>query len=242
MFRGGEIVQLIKDCLFPIFCLDCQTEGEWWCKNCAQKSFTGGEFYCPVCHLKNLNGKSCFNCQAVSSLEAVAAFFNYQENKTVAELIRIFKYNLAKDINTLWSQINLEFLYSVWQSGGWPYSGITIIPVPLHTKRQRERGFNQADLLAKNIFEILKKDHQNIEFDNLNLQRVKFTKQQAKLNRQERLVNLKDAFIWKEKKSPTANIILVDDVFTSGATMQECARILKKAGAQRVYGLVMARD
>lgn len=74
MLLGGEITQLIKDCLFPVFCFDCQKEGEWWCKNCQQKSFNGGEFYCPVCHLKNLNGKNCLNCQAVSELTAVAAF------------------------------------------------------------------------------------------------------------------------------------------------------------------------
>lgn len=241
MFRGGELVDFIKDCLFPIFCLGCKKEGEWWCGDCVHKSFFGGEFYCPVCHRKNSNGKNCFNCQAVSDLESVAAFFNYQENKAVSELIKNFKYHFARDINTLWSQISQDFLDSMWSAGNWPSADFAIIPIPLHSRRRRERGFNQANLIAQNIFEKLKKDHQGIDFDDHNLQRVKFTKQQAKLNRQERLANLRDAFAWVGAKSPK-NVILVDDVFTSGATMQECARVLKKSGTEKVFGLVMARD
>lgn len=241
MFRGGEFGQLIKDCLFPVFCLDCKKEGEWWCKSCFKKSFTGGEFYCPVCHLKNLNGKNCPNCQAVSNLEAVAAFFDYQSNQAVRELIKSFKYHFATDINNLWLQISQEFLDIVCRVSGWPFFDIAIMPVPLHYRRQRERGFNQANLIAQNIFQILKQERQDILFDALSLRRVKFTKQQARLNREQRLENLNGAFECSALANPAKNIILVDDVFTSGATMQECARVLKSAGAQTVYGLVMAR-
>lgn len=242
MFGGGEILQFIKDCLFPVFCLDCDVEGVWWCDDCVKKSFKGGEFYCPVCHIKNLSGKNCYNCQAVSSLEAVAAFFNYQENKAVSELIKKFKYNLVTDINQLWSQIVKEFLSTIWQKGELPNGHLLIVPVPLHHRRRRERGFNQADLIAQNIFEVLKKDYPDIWLDNLSLQRIKFTKQQARLNRSQRLENLNGAFGWRGQNPIGQNVILVDDVFTSGATMQECARVLKTAGAQKVYGVVMARD
>ncbi len=242
MFRGGELVQFIKDCLFPIFCLGCDQEGVWWCDSCIIQSFNGGEFYCPVCHLKNLNGKNCLNCQAASSLEAVAAFFNYQNNRAVSGLIKKFKYNLVTDINNLWLQITTEFLNTIWQAGNLPSCDATLVPVPLHSRRRRERGFNQAQLIAQNIFQVLKKDHPGIQLDDLNLQRIKFTKQQAKLNRAERLSNLNGAFVWQGRDALSKNIILVDDVFTSGATMQECARVLKSAGAQKVYGLVMARD
>lgn len=242
MFRGGAIVQFIKDCLFPVFCLGCDVEGVWWCSDCVKKSFSGGEFYCPVCHVKNLNGKNCYNCQAVSSLETVAAFFNYQENRAVGELIKKFKYNLVTDINQLWARIIKEFLGTIWQKGDLPNHGVLIVPVPLHNRRQRERGFNQAYLIAQNIFEVLKKDHPDIRLDDVGLQRIKFTKQQARLNRSQRLENLKGAFGWLGQKPIDQNVILVDDVFTSGATMQECARVLRLAGAQKVYGVVMARD
>lgn len=242
MFRGGVIMQFIKDCLFPVFCLGCEKEGVWWCDDCVKKSFSGREFYCPVCHVKNLNGKNCPTCQAVSSLEAVAAFFNYQENRVVSELIKKFKYSLVADINQLLARIIKEFLGTIWQKGDLPNYRVLIVPVPLHNQRRRERGFNQADLIAQNIFEVLKKDHPNIRLDNTGLQRIKFTKQQARLDRSERLENLKGVFGWRGQKSIGQNVILVDDVFTSGATMQECARVLKLAGAQKVYGVVMARD
>lgn len=242
MFGGGEMVSFIKDCLFPIFCLGCDQEGVWWCESCRGKSFNGGEFYCPVCHLKNSNGKNCFNCQAASSLEAVVAFFNYQNNKAVSELIKTFKYNLATDINNLWFQIMTELVSIIWQAGNLPIQDVAVVPVPLHSRRRRERGFNQAQLIAQNIFEVLKKDHPDIRLDDFSLQRIKFTKQQAKLNRAERLSNLNGAFVCQGDITLPKNIILVDDVFTSGATMQECARVLKFAGAQKVYGLVMARD
>ncbi|MCX6780483.1 MAG: hypothetical protein NT034_04915, partial [Candidatus Magasanikbacteria bacterium] len=203
---------------------------------------TGGEFYCPVCHIKNLDGKNCRDCQAASQLIAVAAFFNYQNNKVVSELIKRFKYSLATDINQLWLRVTADFLNTIWSKSGWPTSDIVIIPVPLHRRRYRERGFNQAQLIAQNIFEILKKYHPGVQLDDINLQRIKFTKQQARLNRAERLSNIKGAFVYQGQNLSSKNIILVDDVFTSGSTMQECALILKSAGALQVYGLVMARD
>lgn len=158
------------------------------------------------------------------------------------ELIKDFKYHFATDINNLCLQTSREFLSIVWQTSGWPLTDLTLVPVPLHPRRQRERGFNQAQLIAENIFAILKKESEHIYLDALSLQRVKFTQQQAKLNKQQRSDNLKGAFAWRADDMPTKNIILIDDVFTSGATMQACARVLKQAGAQAVYGLVMARD
>lgn len=242
MFRGGDLARLVKDCLFPIFCFGCQQEGQWWCEQCFRKDFSGGEFFCPVCHLKNVDGKNCLNCRAANSLQAVAAFFNYQSSAAVRELIKSFKYNFAHDIDNVWRQVSAKYLWEIWQCAKWPIDYVQIIPVPLHIKRERERGFNQAHLMASGIFEVLKKDHKNIYLDCKSLKRVKFTRQQAKLNREERLQNLKEAFEWMSDTPPKKNIILVDDVFTSGSTMQECASVLKRAGAQKVYGLVMARD
>lgn len=209
--------------------------------DCAKKSFKGGVFYCPVCHLANGNGKNCLNCKAASRLESVVAFFDYKESGAVSSLIKNFKYNFATDIHNLWENIFENFLSEIRSKSDWPIADITIIPVPLHSSRYRERGFNQADLLARAFFESLKKYQGEIDFDNTGLRRTRATKQQARLNRQERLENLKDAFLC-EFKTPPKNVILVDDVFTSGATMRECARALEAAGVEKVFGLVMARD
>jgi ComF family protein len=233
-------MQYLKDCLFPVFCIDCGQEGRWWCENCLVKE-KFGVFYCPVCHLQNTNGYPCYQCRAATPLNGVAAFLNYKEYSAIAELIRQFKYQFAYDINTVWKTIVNLSLDKIILQMDFHSSAPAIIPVPLHKTRQRERGFNQADLFARLVFEHLQKNLA-VDFDNTNLQRKKSTKQQARLKRAERIKNLQGAFIWDSDLRPSKNIILVDDVYTSGTTLSECALVLKKAGAHKVFGLTLARD
>ena len=112
-----------------------------------------------------------------------------------------------------------------------------IVPIPLHSKRRRERGFNQAELLAKTISENLGLLPTNA------LERTKNTKAQAKLKKSEcREENVAGCFKIKNPESVRdKNIILVDDVFTSGATMNEAVKILKENGAKRIIALVAAK-
>jgi ComF family protein len=100
-----------------------------------------------------------------------------------------------------------------------------IIPVPLHRTKQRERGYNQSEYVCTGIYEIL-----NLEVIPNGLKRIRYTKTQTKLNREERKENVTNAFELNEKylnKIQGKNIILVDDVITTGATILECGRILK---------------
>ena len=113
-----------------------------------------------------------------------------------------------------------------------------VVPVPLHYKRQKERGFNQAYLLAKQLTWLLRP---NSKLTN-SLLRSKNTKKQAKLSRVDRLKNLSEAFSLKQnQKIEGSNVILIDDVCTTGSTINECAKVLKKAGAKSVRGFVLAR-
>ncbi len=114
-----------------------------------------------------------------------------------------------------------------------------LAPVPLHRKRYKERGFNQAEMIAKGgaskipFFEVKKC-----------LTRTKNTENQAKLKKQERIENVKSAFIVPKKFEQTVTgkaIVLVDDVLTTGSTMAECAKALFAAGAQKVAGFTIAR-
>jgi len=109
------------------------------------------------------------------------------------------------------------------------------MPVPLSKKRLKWRGFNQAEIIA-NILA----DNFKLEIDAKNLKRIKNTKPQAKLNERERRNNLADCFSWLGDKLNGRNIILVDDVATTGSTLNECAKVLKQAGASEVWGLVVA--
>ena len=126
-----------------------------------------------------------------------------------------------------------------------------LIPVPLYPARERERGFNQAEIIARIIFSVLREKSglgaggnqaghagRFILEKNI-LARVRPTAQQAHLARDGRMKNVSGVFSCRGPASET--VILVDDVFTSGATAQECAKVLKSAGAKKVFCLTLAR-
>jgi ComF family protein len=124
-----------------------------------------------------------------------------------------------------------------------PYPDLTLttynllMPVPLHPKRLKERGFNQAVILASQM----SRKYQ-IPLDSLSLRRNRPTESQINLNFKERRRNVRGAFEVKDRKKVKAkNVLLIDDVYTSGATVNECAKVLMKAGAARVDVLTLAR-
>ena len=113
---------------------------------------------------------------------------------------------------------------------------ILIIPVPLYSRRLRWRGFNQAEEMAKIVAK-----NSNYEIDNNSLVRTKNKKAQAKLDEKQRRKNIENCFSWNGENLKNKNIILLDDVVTTGATLDECAKVLKQNGAHRVWGLVIAK-
>lgn len=115
--------------------------------------------------------------------------------------------------------------------------GYLAMPVPLHTKRLRERGFNQSLLLARYLSHVLR-----TELDFLSLRRIRYTLPQIGLKSDERRKNVRKAFELTDRRVVKGrNILLVDDVATTGSTLNECSRVLKRAGAQKVLCLVLAR-
>ncbi len=112
-----------------------------------------------------------------------------------------------------------------------------VIPIPLHRKKFRERGFNQAELIANIVARYFK-----LELVKNNLQRVRATKTQTTLSRKERIKNIKGAFKVKNKDEfQKKSLLLVDDVYTTGTTLKEAARVLKRARAREVYLFTLAR-
>ncbi len=112
-----------------------------------------------------------------------------------------------------------------------------LMPIPLHPKRLRERGFNQSVILAKEISKRF-----NISLDFMTLRRHVYTEPQISLGKREREVNVRGAFsVTDPAKIKGQEIILVDDVYTSGSTAKECARVLMKNKAGRVAVLTLAR-
>ena len=110
-----------------------------------------------------------------------------------------------------------------------------IIPIPLHRKRRRKRGYNQAQLLAQDIGEIM-----HIPVEPQILKRMRYTDPQKKLDHLERKKNLKDAFKVAERVENLKSVLLIDDIYTTGNTIDEAARKLKQAGVERVYFLTIS--
>ncbi len=119
-----------------------------------------------------------------------------------------------------------------------PFPAAALIPVPLHPKRQAERGFNQSEELARHLSRA-----QRLPLLTDSLVRVRDTaKQSQQANARARQENVRDSFVWQAATAPPARILLVDDVLTTGATLSACAQALKAAGAQQIYAIALARS
>lgn len=252
MFYG--IKKFILDVLFPIYCFSCGAEGEFLCADCRAKILF---LYpaCPVCKNKNKDGRPCAGaCRKRTNLRRLLSALNY-DDPIVNELIKSFKYGFVSEIGKTLSGLTVEFLklhgiISRNKKGELRFlkkklESFLLIPVPLHRRRQNWRGFNQAEILAETLAKEL-----GIKTNAGILARTKNTSPQAELETKEkRFQNIAGAFEIKNPASAswrTANgknkiVILIDDVSTTGATLNECARVLKKAGAKQVYAITAAR-
>ncbi len=198
------------------------------CSNCWSELELFEKPFCPQCkiELPNLQQNCCsFYLKSVYSLGI------FDEN--FQELIHSFKY---KGRVSLGKRIGLRLAEKL-KSENLSEIGC-IIPVPLHKVRKRERGFNQSQILAETLGRQL-----NLPVQNKIMFRIKNTKDQTKLSEPERKENVAGAFEVEDKNKilPGKKIILVDDVITTGATLMECAKVLKKAGAREILGVTIAR-
>ena len=222
------------DLFFPKYCVHCKKEGEWLCSSCFPLlSFK--KQYCPECKKENKNGFFCSQCKNKYFLDGALIAGDYDQ-QILAELIKKLKYNFAKDISKILAQFLNNFILKYQKENNLDLKNFLFIPVPLHKKKKNFRGFNQSEEINKELSSLL-----NLKSDSKNLIRIKNTKAQAKLNAKERKENVKNSFFWKGENLKRKNIILLDDVFTTGATLDECARILKENGAGQVLGLTVAK-
>jgi len=207
--------------LFPIKCLACHREGAWLCSACFKKLEFG-------------SNKKKYHL-AIPDLDKIFIAGDY-DDPLLAAAIKKFKYNFIVALG----QILARFLILFWSGqevlqGLAPSSKFLVIPLPLSKKRRRWRGFNQAGILAREF-------SAHFAYDlNLGLKRIKHKKPQAELSEKERLNNVAGIFSFAGTELSGRTIILIDDVVTTGATLNEAAHALKAAGAEQVYGLVLAK-
>lgn len=232
----------ILDLLFPIECVSCKKEGDFLCTNCLEKLKYNEIKFCLNCGQWTSGGEFCDICRPAFELDGILIAGNYGD-KILAELIKLYKYRLIADIHKNLSLFLANYI-KIYCSEHKIFSkkrlyNTIIIPVPLHKKRKNWRGFNQSDLLAKDLSVAL-----NAPYDNSSLIRINYRKPQTKFKKSRRIANIKGCFKWSAKNSNLTgkNIILIDDVTTTGSTLNECAKILKQNGAKSVWGVVIAKN
>lgn len=223
--------RLLKDILFPLFCIGCNEEGILLCESCIKKIPVLGIFCCPVCALATGNGKVCESCQSISSLDSVSAVLAYKDHSLSARLLHELKYNGIEEAEIYFEKIFHSFLTD---KQSFFSSFDCIVPLPLHRRRYAERGFNQSEVLAR----ILSREY-TLPIKKI-VKRVHFTRPQVGLSLDQRKKNVRSAFV-VEGNFSKMRVLLVDDVFTTGSTMQECAKALKSHGVENVDGFVFAR-
>jgi ComF family protein len=202
------------------------------CLNCGKHMIDNEIYICRECFLKLEKIDPRFDIikytfHENNSVNHALSLFLFKEKSPVQTLVHGLKYSQMRNIGIFFGRM-IGFEISKRIRDNFDY----IIPVPLHISKKRERTYNQSEFISKGISETL-----NIDVINKCLKRVKFTQTQTKLNRQERQDNVRGAFSVNQRlgdKIPGKNIILVDDVITTGATILECARILKEEGAGRI--------
>ena len=240
----NNLSKFFLDLIFPIKCISCQNFcDEYICQKCHSqiKIEMSDNYSCIFCDSRTPYTQICLSCLKKKSchLDLCLSPFKYSDPLT-RKMIESYKYKFVKDISKSIAELLIEYLKELELKGLVEISpkNKILIPIPLHPKRLRWRGFNQAELMSELISQNL-----GIKTNNSIIKRVRNSNPQAKIqDKGERSQNIKNIF---EISSPDilkdATVLLIDDVITSGATINECAKALKKAGATKIIGLSFAR-
>ena len=217
----GKWFQNILDFLYPVQCINCHKKGEYLCQDCLA--------------LIDLLNNPISPKQETKFLNKIYAATLYK-NELVKQAIHLFKYPpYLKEMGKPLSKLIINYFYSLDKKI--EFQNSVFVPIPLHKTSLKKRGFNQAEILAHHLSKEM-----NIPLLDI-LIKIKKTHPQMSLKREERQKNIINAFAIKKgskERITGRNIFLIDDVFTTGATMNEAAKILKENGAKNVYGIVVA--
>lgn len=223
-----QLIKNIVDFFIPRFCISCDTKLEetelFICSSCISKLVRA-----PDKLLAEEYNRKFKNNVSIKDFHSHLVFKRDSEIQTIIHSLKYSqKFLVGKILGELVARNAIEKITS-WECDG-------IIPIPLHKLKKTKRGYNQAYYISKGISDVL-----GIPVISREIKRVKFTQTQTKLNANERENNVNNAFrIGRNKHIQNKNLILVDDVITTGATIKECARILKENGAKNIYAISVA--
>ncbi len=230
------------DFLFPRRCLGCEillsdNNESRICSACLAGIKMKNDFACAFCNSPVVGGRTCPFCRADHFLDRLFVMTSY-ENPLVEKIIKIMKYRFVRSLAGDMAGLMAKYLEQRFSPGfNIDRDPIVVVPVPLHRRRLNWRGFNQAEIIGNGISSYFKLNFQDP------LVRIRNHIPQAQINdRQSRIANA--AGISKCTKPELVQgkiVLLVDDVATTGSTLDDCARALKGAGAKEIIGFVFAR-
>jgi ComF family protein len=232
----------LLDLCLPRTCAGCQrtwmlSEQGFWCPDCRNALAWIESPLCPGCGLPFLDSPESTDHLCGDCLKNSFAFDAARSAVLYAGVARERIHQLKFGGKLHWVPALVDLVMPVSHPGAGIAQVDMILPVPLHKERLRQRGFNQAGLIAAQLGRRL-----SIPVGFGVLIRHRATLPQTRLGRRERLHNVKGAFaVVRSAAVRERSVLLVDDVFTTGTTLSECARALKRAGAQAVYALTVAR-
>lgn len=208
MFK--KIGNFLLDAVFPTYCCGCGKFGDYLCEECVEKL-----------HFFTLPIKLNLFPQYLDELTAAVDYA-----PPISQLIYTLKYHGVMGIGEYCGQL-------LYDSADFPSTEV-VTAVPLHPKRRAQRGYNQAEIIAKKVSQLSGTPYYPL------LKRKDNTTPQALLtDREKRLTHLRHAFLFIAQKIP-ASVLLIDDVSTTGTTLNECAKVLKENGVQKVFALTVA--
>ncbi len=231
-----KIREIILDCLFPQICASCLMDLDKSekqnniCKKCASRIEIFDSFLCGVCRSRLPDNKKTCHKDAKYILGSASNF----DNQIVQKIIKNLKYEKRSENSKALAYLLQSFIIR----SNFNFQDFILIPIPIHKNKEKLRGFNQTELIADELSKLIGvKVLKNILF------KVRDTDSQTKMeDYKSREINIENSFSIKSNDLiKDKNIIILDDVTTSGATLKETSRVLKKSGVKKIIALVVAK-
>ena len=227
----AKLMGMTLDFLFPQRCVGCGTEGSFLCSSCRRSLPRIMPPLCPRCGKPQPSGILCPSCVSwQAEIDGIRSPFRF--DGVMRQAIHQLKYRNVRALAASLARLLQDYLITNSVPGG------VLVPVPLHQKRLRERGYNQSSLLAQELSKLI-----NLPVvDNCLFRRQHAPPQARTSTVEERRGNVADAFACRDHRLQGKQVLLIDDVSTSGVTLDACAGALKAAGATSVWGLTLAKE
>ncbi len=228
-FFFSRLIWIIIDLIYPPTCCNCGKVGFRLCLDCFSQIQIINKNVCKYCGEILIKPGICKKCKKQKPKYKVLRSWGVFQGP-LREMIHTLKYQRNLGMGDYFAPILSQAL----ETHGWQID--IVIPVPLNKERLRERGYNQAEVLAKPLAVFINKSHKP-----KSISRIRNTQSQVGLSLKQRRQNVKGAFMADASSFKGKQVLIIDDVATTGSTLDACTDALLKAGAESVFGLTLAR-